>query len=458
MTMLGFGWLAVRQAHEALKNGRLDEAHRLLRQPGAEGHKQSWDLLQRLAKAFADRGARHLRHEDTVAAWKDLLRAEQVGGAEDAAARLRQELTQRGLAEVRSLLDAGEPGRAAEHIVRLRERSVTQRDLDLIEQAVRDWTRAQDLADRGDFAEAVIAVANAVRLLPAPPTPLVKFQKELAGRRESFQARVVELHGMVEEGRWGDVVRLADEVLALAPQFIVARKARERAWRMLDPKTADTPRPVVAVAEPTAEAPAGRFLLWIDGVGGYLVCLDHRVTLGQATADNRVDVPLYADVSRRHATLTRDPEGYVLEASRPVEVNGRTTERALLQSGDRITLGRTCQLQFRQPVPVSASARLDLLSGQRLPLAVDGVLLMADTLVLGPGNHVHVSMPDLKQAVVLYRQKDGLGVRYGGHLTVDGQTCQGRGLLGPTSKVAGDEFSLSIEPAGTLARRASKGD
>ena len=52
-------------------------------------------------------------------------------------------------------------------------------------------------------------------------------------------------------------------------------------------------------------------------MGGYLVCLGNRVTLGQATPDARVDVPLYADVSRHHATVTRDSEGYLLEGLRP---------------------------------------------------------------------------------------------------------------------------------------------
>jgi hypothetical protein len=188
--------------------------------------------------------------------------------------------------------------------------------------------------------------------------------------------------------------------------------------------------------------------LWIDGVGGYLVCLANRITLGQAIPDATVDVPIFADVSRLHATLTRDTEGYLLEAGRPVLVNSRCTEKALLHSGDRVTLGASCQFQFQQPVPISTSARLDLVSGHRLRLAVDGVLLMADTLVLGPGAQVHVPIPDLQQPVILFRTREGLGVRYPGKLAVDGQSCNQRGTLGPTSSVTGEDFSLAIEPVG----------
>src|SRR5207247_8039369 len=150
------------------------------------------------------------------------------------------------------------------------------------------------------------------------------------------------------------------------------------------------------------------FRLWTDASRCYFLCLGNPVPLRQAAPDAFGDIPLYADVSRMHAALTRDAEGYLLEALRTVQVNSRPVDRALLRAGDRITLGSSCQLHFRQPVPVSATARLDLVSGHRLPLAVDAVLLMAETLVLGPGPQAHVAIPDLKQPLVLYRHKDGL--------------------------------------------------
>src|SRR5207302_7371634 len=127
--MLGFAWLALRQAQEALKTGRLEEAHRLLCQPAAQGHRRSWELMAQVASGFVERGERHLEHEDTPAAWNDLLAAEQIGAAESGAARLRQALGQRGVAEARRLLEDGEPSRAAEIISQLRSRSVVHADL-----------------------------------------------------------------------------------------------------------------------------------------------------------------------------------------------------------------------------------------------------------------------------------------------------------------------------------------
>lgn len=436
--------------------GRLEEAQRLLCQPGAHGHKRSWELLQQVAQGFVDRGARHLDHENLAAAWNDLGAAEQMGVADSAANRLRQDLTRLGLAEARALLEAGEPSRALELINQMRHRSVQQPELPLLEEAAKGWALAKEQAGRGEFAQALQSAGRGRKLLSGRADALEQYVATLEHQHQLFSDLLIQLHEAAEQREWRDVVRLSEQVLAIAPQHLEARKARARAWRVIEPQTvASTPRTVEPAEEGTARpAPNQRFLLWIDGVGGYLVCLANRVTLGQATPDAYVDIPLFADVSRIHASLTRDTEGYLLEATRPLQVNGQTVERALLQSGDRVTLGASCQLQFRQPVPVSASARLDLASGHRLPLTVDGVLLMADTLVLGPDSQVHVSMADLQQPIVLYRHRDGLGVRFAGNLSIDGQRCAERGLLRPNSTVTGDDFAFTIEPVGTeLGRR-----
>jgi hypothetical protein len=445
--MLGFAWLALRQAHEALKCGRYEEAHRLLCQPAACGHKRSWELLIQAAQGLVERGERHLRHEDVGAAWNDLLAAEQVGVSGSGADRLRQGLTRLGLAEVRSLLQAGEASRAAELITQLRNRSVAGPELQALEEAAKSWVLAREQAARGEFAQA-LQTMNRVRTLLGQADAVGQFIAILEQHHQSFSGLLVQLHEAANHRDWREVVRLSEQVLAMAPQHFEARKARALAWRTIEPQTiASLPRQEDKQA--AHEQPDKRFLLWVDGVGGFLVCLGNRVTLGQATPDAYVDIPLFADVSRVHAAVNRDAEGYLLEATRSLQVNTRPTDKALLQSGDRITLGGSCQIQFRQPVPVSASARLDIVSGHRLPLSVDGVLLMADTLVLGSGTQVHVAMPDLQQPIVLYRQKEGLGVRYAGDLTIDGQQCHERGSLRPNSTVTGDDFAFAIEPVGT---------
>ena len=66
---------------------------------------------------------------------------------------------------------------------------------------------------------------------------------------------------------------------------------------------------------------AGPWILWVDGVGGYLVCPAAAVSLGQGFGDPPADVPLLADVARNHAVVRRDGERYWLEAAKPCRVN-----------------------------------------------------------------------------------------------------------------------------------------
>lgn len=446
--MLGLGWFALRQAQEALKAGRLDEVQRVLSRPELRRHRKTLDLQHQLVRAYIERGERHLRRDDPSAAWAEVLRAEQVDAMDPAIAALRQTLIRLGVAEVRALLEAGKPGRALEVAAQLRERGVQQTELDALIEAARTWVRAEELADRGEFAQARLACAQMAGGVPGSTAVRQRFLDAVHEREQAFAGLVPPLLEAAEQARWRDVLPWCDKILAVAPQHAEARRLRGQAWRAMEPETVLS-RPARTEPAVAPSSPGGaRYLLWIDGVGGYLICLGNRVTFGQATPDAQVDVPLLADVSRLHASLTRDAEGYLLEAVRKVQVNGQEMNRALLQSGDRVTLGASCQFRFQVPVPVSATARLDLVSGHRLKLAVDGILLMADSLVLGPDERAHVVMPDLKQPVVLYRHKDGLGVRASGRLLINAQAHEEHAAVPAAATVVGEDFSFALEPAG----------
>ncbi len=243
---------------------------------------------------------------------------------------------------------------------------------------------------------------------------------------------------------------------APAPGTIAAR--RESPYPALP--AAMAPRAVAPQAnrDPAAGPPApasDRFLLWIDTVGGYLVCLGDEVVLGKATADSPADVPLMGDLSRRHATIVRDGDSYVLRAEHPCSINGRPVAgMAPLRDGDVLRLGPSVELEFRQPSPVSSTARLRFLSRHRLPMAVDGVLLMAQTCILGASSQSHVTAPSLVDPVILYRQGRDLWCRATGGYEVDGRPCLGRSALAGRSSVLGEGFSFSLEPLGPRASTA----
>jgi hypothetical protein len=65
-------------------------------------------------------------------------------------------------------------------------------------------------------------------------------------------------------------------------------------------------------------------------------------------------------------------------------------------------------------------------------------------------------MPDLKQSIVLYRGKDGLGIRHAGGLTIDGQRVKDRAVLGPDCCISGEDFAFAVEPVGTGTKKGRK--
>ena len=314
--MAGFAWLAVRQAQEAMKHGRLEEALRLLNQPHAQEHRGAAALTTKLARAFAARAERSLRKDDAEAAWRDLLQAEHLHTPDKGAERLRESLTRLGVAEVRALLQAGEPERAEEAAARLRGRLVRTTELQVLEEAGRGWLAARDLAARGEFTRALEAVDQAVKRVRGL-TLLEEYRKDLERRRQTFAALLMRLHEAAEAGRGADVIHAAEQVLAVAPQHPEARKARGQAWKAVEPVTVALrqERPEPPPQQPPAPpSPPERFLLWIDGVGGYLVCLGDagrlraggaRLAGGCAAGGRRVAAARHADAATARAMCWR---------------------------------------------------------------------------------------------------------------------------------------------------------
>ena len=198
---------------------------------------------------------------------------------------------------------------------------------------------------------------------------------------------------------------------------------------------------------------ADRYMLWVDAVGGYWVCLADELIVGQPGDGHHVpmvggaDIPLLADISSRHARIRRDGEGYLIDAFREVRVGGRPVERtALLGDGSRIEIGRGVKLQMRRPHPLSLTARLDFLSPHRTQPPADAVLLLADSCVLGPKPHSHIVCRDWPGEVIIFRHEEKLFCQAAGRFEIDGVACRNRGPLHANSRVSGEGFSFSLEP------------
>jgi hypothetical protein len=171
------------------------------------------------------------------------------------------------------------------------------------------------------------------------------------------------------------------------------------------------------------------------------------VTLGQPGTGSQVDIAIMGDISRKHAVIRRDGEGYVLVPLRPTRLARRMLAGpASLADGNEFELGEGVRMAFRRPHPLSRTARLDFVSHHRPRPTVDGVVLLAESCVLGPGATSHVPCDGWSNEVVLIRRGGELAVRAAGTYHVDGRAVAGTAAMRRSSRVAGDNFAFSLEP------------
>lgn len=502
-TMLGQWRVLIKQAEESARAGRLDEALLLLARPEVTEHRQAIQLRAKLTRDLVQRAKRRGQVDDVAGAIDDLDLAERCGAAPDVLAEARLVIAERVANEIRPLLDAGDPGRALDQIDALAKRHVSGPALRRCREAAEAWKQAIDESRRGEFGQARAAVERASRLVSGAAAEALKaFRGDLEARQDAAQPRIERFYKAVAaEGNWGEILTAAESVIEAIPEHSAARQARSRAWQQigaLNPAASlparsarvnrlpglgldlqgneaaggggsqpaivfldetsggDSAAPMRVAPAPRPEAlPKGRVLLWADTVGGYLVCMDSESVIGRAGHDSQADIPVLGDLSRRHASLVRQGDGYIVKAHQPSFINGRPViGSAPLRDRDVLRLGSSVEVLFRQPSAISATARLEIVSRHRLPLAVEGVILMAETCILGPPGQAHVPAPHLKAPVVLFRQNGQLWCRAPGSFEVDGSPARGRSALGPRSNVRGDGFSFSVEPLGPRANSA----
>ena len=528
-TMLGQWRIVLRQAEEAARLGRYEEAYALAARPGVADHHHAVQFRSRLALDLIARATRRGGLDDLSGAIEDLDLAERIGAPPDSLAAARLNLADRIAEEVRVDLDAGEPVRVLERVEELARHKIGGPALRRAREIAEAWQNGLAEGRRGEFGRAQEQLDRADRLAAgagaiAAQQAVTAAKIELENRQKGASPKVEALYAALSEGEWPQILSAAEAVLISVPEHPAARQARSRAWQQIaaiGPAAARWPHraaratqapavigpeadgepaqpaatevdgivwlngssnhegspthrvpdadkngpagaasaqprgphrmfgPPRPVARVETAGPKGRFLLWVDAVGGYLVCLDDRIVLGRAGPDSHADIPLMGDLSRNHATLLRNGEGYLLQAHHASFINGKpVVDQAVLHDGDVIRLGSTVELEFRQPSPVSATARLSIVSRHRLPLAVDGVLLMAETCIVGGELQAHIPAPALKNSVVLYRQAGVLWCRAIGAFDIDGRTCASRAPLTLQSSVLGDGFSFSLEPLG----------
>ena len=194
------------------------------------------------------------------------------------------------------------------------------------------------------------------------------------------------------------------------------------------------------------------FLIWVDGVGGYLVCSAAENLLGQAIPDTDVSIPVRGDIDRAHASIRSIENSHLLTPLGAVYVGGQpVTQPLLLTSGLVFRMGDLVAMKYRRPHPYSSTAVLDFESRHRTFPWSDAVLLAGDSIVLGPEKRNHIVCSRWTEEVVLYRRSGKWYCKSKLPLIVDGiEQTKPRPLSG-SSHIESSEVSFSLEMV-TLAK------
>jgi hypothetical protein len=485
--------MRLREARVACASGRYDDATRVLSDASLREFLPAKRLAHDVAGKMIERARDRFALGDTSAGWKDLLVADQLGGQGETINQIRHDYADAALRDGRKYLAAGEPDAALLRFEKLQKRGLVDEHVRACMQIAQLMQQSAKLAAHGHFAESSAAIHRARGLAKlesgtaadlATAGPAAAIMNEIAvhlgqeARRletaaADCQRLSGEMHAALLAQNWSAVLTAADALLSIAPQHSAAVQARRRAWKaagmdvtrmysgrlprgpvaLAVDKTAMRCRPSTRPTSRSSEVDTvagneqpNRALLWIDAVGGFLVCLDDCVAIGQPSPGESIAVPILADLSRRHALIRRDAGAYVLEPLQRTFVDGREiTSPTLLADNQLIQLGDNVRIRFNKPHALSATARLSLESHHKTQPSADAVLLMADSCVLGPNRHCHVRCRQWQRDIVIYRQNNQLFCRADEPLSVDGAPTTGNSEIQSGARVEGEDFSFAWE-------------
>ena len=462
--------IKLREAKTACKLGRLDEADALLNQGSLHEYLPAKKLSAKVAEGIVERAKDHLNAGESAACWNDLTKAERLGGKTTSIGKVQKLAISEGLVTTRNALIAAEPERALAQLSKMARRQALSVEGRTLLEIAEQFCEAKLSVNRGDFAEAISTLMMASK--KANTSATIEVQKILkqqaadwTNQQTKSQRLKDQLFTSLEAKEWSSVIRAAEAILEISPQYTAAQKARRRAWKEigLDATQIHTPshhknhvpfqanaqaaKPKLRLNNSVKEKETtNRRLLWIDAVGGYLLCLDDEVVLGQPSSHEATDLPFLADLSRHHAALRRESGEYILEAFHATKVDGQSVKnRTVLANGQVITLGNSVQLRFIRPHVLSATARLEIVSNHKTQPNVDGIILFADSCILGPNSHSHILCRKWENDVVLFRQEDAMFCRSAMPLNHNGASIEGQIELQPGAHIEGEDFSFTFE-------------
>ncbi|MBN1441739.1 MAG: hypothetical protein JXA90_03470 [Planctomycetes bacterium] len=394
-----------------IRAGRIEEgAHRLEEAPAhPDGSAQAEDLRQRLERLrgeverLRDRVESHLERGDLEEAMKAAHELQSAAAEQPFTRELLERIGKEAEGKVAAALAHGDLGRARRWMGLLSGLEVENSYLLQWGEALELSDRASLAMERGDWSGGRVYLGRLQRILPAA----------------QWVALCEEKLGAMEEA----LRELRASPLGAAASELRGREGAERpAAETLPVAEPKPPAALPAGAPGSAPAASGdRCILWVDGVGSYLLLRSLSVTIGRAGSSAQPDVALPADLEGVHAQILRVDHDYFLVSRGETRINGKKVERHLLADGDAIALGPRCRLTFRLPSRLSSTAILELGAGLRLAGDVRRIILIDGHLIFGPADGSHVAIPRLAERIVLSSGPEGFRCRAPVPLVIDGK-------------------------------------
>ena len=237
-TMLGLWRVVLRQAEEAARVGRYEEAFALASRPDIADHHQAVQFRGRLGLDLIARANRRGASDDTAGAIDDLYLAERLGAPPDSLAAARLSLADRVADEIRASLDAGEPAHVLERIEELARHKISGPALRRYREIAEAWHAAGAEARRGEFGHAHEHLDRAERLaggagVIAAQNAVAAARADLESKQKAAAPKIEALYTALAETRWPQTLAAAEAVLAVIPEHPAARQARAKAWQQI---------------------------------------------------------------------------------------------------------------------------------------------------------------------------------------------------------------------------------
>lgn len=480
---------------DAISAGQLDRAMELTRRLGESKAKR--EHRRELTEALILRANSAAETADFSVAWQTLTQAASFADSQQQTllSQTTQQLQDQTISNADAMLQAGQVQQAAGLVKLLADGDLSNQKSEQIGSVADLLQSIAPLTLAGKFEDTVERLQSVQRLYPDLPG--------LSERLAEHQEQRIKL-GLLTESlqsaalscKWNEVCQLCDQILAMAPQHEVAVGAKRHATQRVKRRTSagsrltsvpESPKQDDDLVVQSESSEGGRvhltsgrnvrdtafaksdslangastdqdfslpllassFLIWIDGVGGYLVCTDPINFIGQAAEGSTVSIPLQADVRQRHARIETIAGQHLVQPLGPVAIAGREVpvdESVAIKSGQLILLGDRVELAYRQDHPLSKSARLDFVSRHRTLPWSDGVILAGQSIVLGPNPNNHVFCPGWKADLILFRRNDQWFAKSKIGFCVDEQAMASEAEIRFDSRLYGDGFSLKLEP------------